>query len=147
MRYVKGKCPTKRMSRKFAIEVTNYIHLWNLCLVLLLDEVVNKSDNISLLTKYISENKKKFNKIDMTFEKTICSYVSIPLEAIELMVNCVAELNIYILNYKQNSRKINNYLCALHNLPRCLLSPQLRAYVNQREAIEYSLSYLNKSNF
>lgn len=49
MRNIKGKCSDKRMSRKFKTEVQDAINLWNLCLTLLLDEAVNKTDNISIL--------------------------------------------------------------------------------------------------
>lgn len=73
----------------------------------------------------------------------VCSYVALPTEAVGLMVKCIAEINICILNYKQNFRKINNYLFALHNLPRCLLNPRLKEYISQKEAIEYSQSWLN----
>ena len=142
--YIKGKCSNKRMTHNFKIEVINYMNLWNLCLTLLLDEIVSKTDKINLLENYISVNKKIFTNIDINFTKVGYSYVSIPLEAIDLMVNCVAEINIEILNYKQNFRKINNYLFGLHNLPRCLLNPQCKEYISQKEAIEYSLNYLNK---
>ncbi len=146
MSYIKGKCSNKRMTYKFKNEVVNYINLWNLCLIFLLDESINKSDKISFLTRYINENKNKFTNVDINFEKIdYSSYVSFPLEAIELMINCIAEININILNYKHNFRKINNFIFALHNLPRCMLNPQLKEYIGQKEAIEYSLSYLNKS--
>lgn len=137
MRHIKGKCSDKRMSRKFKAELQNDINLWNLCLTLLLDEAVNKTDNISILKKYLNSDTKIF--FDDTDENdTVISYVALPTEAVGLMVKYIAEINICILNYKQNFRKINNYLVALHNLPRCLLNPRLKEYISQKEAIEYS---------
>ena len=136
MRHIKGKC-SDRMSRKFKTEVQNAINLWNLCLTLLLDEAVNKTDNISILKKYLNSDTKIF--FDDTDENdTVRSYVALPTEAVGLMVKYIAEINICILDYKQNFRKINNYLVALHNLPRCLLNPRLKEYISQKEAIEYS---------
>ncbi|MBD5138263.1 MAG: hypothetical protein HDT24_02995, partial [Ruminococcus sp.] len=100
---------------------------------------------ISILKKYLNSDAKIF--FDDTDENdTVRSYVALPTEAVGLMVKYIAEINICILNYKQNFRKINNYLFALHNLPRCLLNPRLKEYISQKEAIEYSQSWLRNSN-
>ncbi len=146
MCYIKGKCSNKGMGRKFLNELTDYIDLWNLCMVLLLDEIFNKTEKIDFLIKYLNESNKTFVDMNIDFEHRcdLCLYTSIPTDAIELMINCILEINIDICDYKRNYKKINNYLFALHNLPRCLLNPQQKEYISQKEAIAYSLSYLNK---
>lgn len=176
MRHIKGKCSDKRMSRKFKAEVQNAVTLWNLCLTLLLDEAVNKTDNISILKKYLNScnadieafyrlgneicrhhhRRRHAKRLSLSDTKiffddtdendTVRSYVALPTEAVGLMVKYIAEINICILDYKQNFRKINNYLVALHNLPRCLLNPRLKEYISQKEAIEYSQGWLKNIN-
>lgn len=141
MRYIKGKCSK---TYKFKTEVMEHIRLWNLCLTLMLDEVINKADRSGLLTEYINANRKAFACIDIDHVKTDCPYVAFPSEAVDLMVGYIAQINIDILNYRQNFRKINRYLFALHNLPRCLLDPRSKEYISQKDAIEYSLGYLKQ---
>lgn len=137
MCYIKGKCSDKRMSRKFKTEIQNALNLWNICLTLMLDEAVSKTDNTDILKKYLNSDP-KISISGTDDNDTVLSYTSFPTEAVSLMVKYIAEINICILNYRQNFRKINRYLFALHNLPRCLLSPQLKEYISQKEAIEYS---------
>lgn len=125
------------MSRKFKTEIQNALNLWNICLTLMLDEAVSKTDNTDILKKYLNSDP-KISISGTDDNDTVLSYTSFPTEAVSLMVKYIAEINICILNYRQNFRKINRYLFALHNLPRCLLSPQLKEYISQKEAIEYS---------
>lgn len=143
MRYIKGKCPSK-ISQKFKNELLEYLKLWDICLMLLLDEIINKSDNFNKLTAYLNSTKKEFSHIDFDNISSHEIQANIPLKAINLLIYHVSEISIEISDYKNNNEKINRYLFALHNLPRCLLSPDCKEYACQNDAIQYSQSYLKE---
>ena len=143
MRYIKGKCPSKA-SQKFKNELSEYMKLWDICLMLLLDEIINKSDNFNKLTEYLNSNKEIFSHIDFDNISSYEIQANVPFKAINLLIDHVSEISIEISDYKNNYEKINRYLFALHNLPRCLLSPNYKEYACQNDAIQYSQSYLKQ---
>lgn len=138
MSCIKGKCSGKRAFHK---ELVNYMILWSLSLHLLTDEILNGTDNIDTLKKFLQNN--SYKNADMGIY-TACSEAAPPLEAISLMVKIIAEINILMLDFKGKNPEINRYLFALHNLPRCLLSPERMERISQRDAIEYSMGYLSR---
>ncbi|MCH5348765.1 MAG: hypothetical protein J1E40_05530 [Oscillospiraceae bacterium] len=144
MRYIKGKCPSK-LSNKFKNELSEYLTLWDICLMLLLDEIINKSDNFNKLTEYLNSNRKNFSYIDFDNISSHEIQANIPFKTIKLLIDYVSEINIEISDYKNNYIKINRYLFALHNLPRCLLSPSSKEYICQNDAVQYSQSYLKQT--
>lgn len=140
---MKSRCSDKHRAKRNKKEIINSIMLWNLCMELLLDEISNKRDNIPLLKKYLNDIGGISDKIGVKesgiFERTPSEvHIKIPSEAIRLMLRCLAELNIDILNYEKNYDRIDTCIYALHNLPRCLLSPWGHWYLRQDKAIECS---------
>lgn len=139
---MKSRCLDRRRAKRNKKELLKSISLCNICMELLLDEISNKRDNIPLFKKVLNDMGISDNiavKESGIFERKPSEvYIKIPSEAIRLMLRCLAELNIDILNYEKNYDRIDTCIYALHNLPRCLLSPWGHWYLRQDKAIECS---------
>lgn len=146
MLHMKCSCRSGHLSAKERDKILTYTRLWNKCLLLFYDELNNSTDNTGLLKRYIAHEKRIvfFAGVD---EDSAEGYVTIPYEAMRLMAKLIAEIDTELLAPKVNCEKINLCIHALHNLPRCMLSPQHGMFIRQSEAVKYSEGDLKRIEF
>jgi hypothetical protein len=144
MTYIKGKLPTKVLSKKIRNEVYEYVKLWDLILLAMLNENNEISDNITIekVINYIYSNKLLNSKIVIPEIKDAVVYFKKPYKALHMMITLLLEINIELSKKHIDLVIIDNDIRALHNLPRCLISPNSKTYITEDEAINYANEYL-----
>jgi hypothetical protein len=141
--------PPEKLSRSKKSELKVHVELWNVLLLAIMNcdkgnLCLQKANEIS---EFILQNTKLSSKItpDSFIENTVTSS-KYPEKEISFMLLLVFEINIELSKKKANLKKIDLYIRALHNLPRCLLRPGQKEYVNEDDAIGYSESYIKLIN-
>lgn len=143
---MKCSCRSDNITSKERDKILTYTRLWDKCLLLFYDELNNNTDNTGLLKRYIAREK----RIDFSAgvdEYSVEGYVTVPYEAMGLMAKLIAETETELLAPKVNCEKIWFCIHALHNLPRCMLSPQHEMFIRQSAAVKYSEGDLERIEF
>lgn len=144
MTYIKGKLPTKVLSKKLRNELQEYVKLWDIILLVMLDEDDEISHNITIekVVNYIYANKLLYSRIIIPETKSTIVYLKKPQRALHMMIKLVIEINIELSKKHNDLIIINRYIRALHNLPRCLVSSNSKIFITEDEAINYANEYL-----
>ncbi len=143
---MKCSCRPDSITAKERDKLLTYTRLWDKCLLLFYGELNNNTDNTELLKRYIACEKRIALSVGVD-EYSAEGYVTVPYEAMGLMAKIIAETDTELLAPKMNCEKIWLCIHALHNLPRCMLSPRHEMFIRQSAAVKYSEGYLERIEF
>ena len=143
---MKCSCRSDSITARERDKLLTYTRLWDKCLLLFYDELNNNTDNTGLLKRYIAHEKRIVFSVGVD-EYSVEGDVTVPYEAIGLMAKLIAEIDTELLAPELNCKKIYRCIHALHNLPRCMLSPRHEMFIRQSTAVKYLEGDLERIEF